>query len=160
MMSSIILSLLSLYPSRINNNFLWIDTNFRFIMNFRFMHIQPGRLNMHRVTGQVLWPLLNSPNGLKPFVLKPNLLFHPSPAKSFYFLSIFLYWDQSAECLNMWSCLRSFLCHVVNLACFEFLNKCFKRGIIGKYHITFVSTFVILWGVPSRAPESSSLWIL
>jgi hypothetical protein len=66
----------------------WISTGI--IMNFRFIHIQPGRLNMHSVTGQVLLPLLNSPNGLKPSVLKPNLMFLASLAKSLYFISIFL----------------------------------------------------------------------
>jgi hypothetical protein len=136
----------------------WISTGI--IMNFRFMHIQPGRLNIHSVTGQVLWPLLNSPNGLKPSVLKPNLMFLASPAKCFYFLSIFLHWDPSAGCLSMWSCLQSLLCHVTNLAFYLFLNRRFKRGIIGKYHITFAGTFVILGGVPSRAPGSSSLRIL
>jgi hypothetical protein len=30
----------------------WISTSI--IMNFRFIHIQPGRLNMHSVTCQVL----------------------------------------------------------------------------------------------------------
>jgi hypothetical protein len=60
----------------------------------------------------------------------------------------------------MWSCLRSLLCHVINLAFSLFLNKRFKYGIIGKYHITFTGTFIILGGVPSRAPGSSSLRIL
>jgi hypothetical protein len=34
------------------------------------------------------------------------------------------------------STLRSFLCHHNNFACSLFLNKGFKCGIIGAYHIT------------------------
>jgi hypothetical protein len=45
------------------------------IMNFHFMHIHGGRLNIHKATGQVIWPLLNSPNGLNPSVFKPNRMF-------------------------------------------------------------------------------------
>jgi hypothetical protein len=48
----------------------------------------------------------------------------------------------------------------MSLAFSLFLNKRFKRGIIGKYHITFAGTFIILGGVPSGAPGSSSLQII
>ena len=42
--------------------------------------------------------------------------------------------------LNVESFLRSFLCHRINLALFLFLNRRFKRGIIGEYHMTFAGT--------------------
>jgi hypothetical protein len=41
----------------------------------------------------------------------------------------------------MWSYLWCSLCHVINSSFALFLNKCFKHGIIGKYHITFARTF-------------------
>ena len=41
------------------------------MMNFRFMHSHGGRLYMHRVTGQVLCPLLISPKGFKPSQTEP-----------------------------------------------------------------------------------------
>ena len=85
------------------------------MMNFRFMHSHGGRMYMHRVTGQVLCPLLISPKGFMPSVLKSNLMFLASKAKSVYVLSIFLHCDPSA------------LCHRINLALSLFLNRRFKR---------------------------------
>jgi len=90
------------------------------MMNFRLMHSHGGRLYMHRVTGQVLCPLLISPKGFMLSVLKPNLMFLASKAKSVYVLSIFLHCDPSAGCLNIESCLCSPLCHHINLALFFF----------------------------------------
>ena len=110
------------------------------MMNFHFMHSHGGRLYMHRVTGQVLCPLLISPKGFMPSVLKPNLMFLASKAKSVYVLSNFLHCDPSAGCLNIESCLRSSLCHRINLAFSLFLNKYFKHGIIGEYHMTLAGT--------------------
>src|SRR5688572_32209679 len=125
-------------------------------MNFRFMHSQGGRLNIQRVTGQVLWPLLNSPNGLNPSVLKPNLMFLASLSKSGNVLSVDLHCAPSAGCLTISSSLRSSLCHRINLAFALFLNKRFKCGIIGKYHITFAGT-LFLGDCPSTSPGSSRL---
>src|SRR6185503_3768946 len=76
------------------------------MMNFRFMHSHGGRLYMHRVTGQVLCPLLISPKGFMPSVFKPNLMFLATKLKLVYVLSIFLHCDPSARCLNIESCLR------------------------------------------------------
>ncbi|PUZ56674.1 hypothetical protein GQ55_5G346500 [Panicum hallii var. hallii] len=61
------------------------------IMNFRFIHSQEGRLYIQSVTGQVLWPLLCSPKGFMPSVLKPNLTFLASSAKVGNVLSTFLH---------------------------------------------------------------------
>ena len=120
------------------------------MMNFRFMHSHGGRLYMHRVTGQVLCPLLISPKRFMPSILKPNLMFLASQAKSVYVLSIFLHCDPSAGCLNIESCLRSSLCHRINLAFSLFLNKCFKRGIIGEYHMILAGTLF-----RGRSPSTS-----
>ena len=108
------------------------------MMNFRFMQSLGGRLYIQRVTGQVLWPLLISPKGFMPSVLKPNLMFLASKSNSGYVLSIFLHYDPSAGCLNIESFLRSSLCHRINLALSLFLR--FKCGIIGEYHMTFAGT--------------------
>ena len=120
----------------------WMRTGI--IMNVRFMHIQGGRLYIHRVTGQVLRLLLCSPKGLMPSALKANHTFLASPANSsLYFLSIFLHRDPSAGTLNFPSFLRSSLCHRINLACSSFLNRGFNRGIIGAYHITLAGIFFL-----------------
>src|SRR6185503_18073352 len=110
------------------------------MMNFRFMQSHGGRLYRQRVTGQVLWPLLISPKGFMPAILKPNLMFLASKSNSGYVLSIFLHCDPSAGCLNIESFLHSSLCHRINLALSLFLNRRFKRCIIGEYHMTFAGT--------------------
>ena len=124
------------------------------IINFRFIHNQGGRLYIQSVTGQILWPLLCSPKGFMPSVLKPNLIFLTSFAKFGNVLSTFLYCDPSAGCLNILSCLCSSLCHRINLAFVLFMNKRFRRGIRGKYHITLAGT-LFLTRIPSTSPGSS-----
>src|SRR4051812_19514621 len=120
----------------------WMRTGI--IMNFLFMHIQGGRLYIHRVIGQVLGLLLCSPKGLMPSALKANHTFLGSFANSSqYFLLIFLHCDPSAGALNFPSFLWSSLCHRIDLACFPFLNRRFNRGIIGAYHITFAGTLFL-----------------
>ena len=109
---------------------------------------------MHRVTGQMLLLELCSPKGFRPFVLRPNLKFLASPAKSLNSLSMFLHCVPSAGCLNIPSDLCSSLCHRNNLACSLFLNKRFSRGIIGAYHITLAET-LLRGGSPSSSPGSS-----
>jgi hypothetical protein len=52
------------------------------MMNFCFMQSHGGRLYIHRVTGQVLWLLLISLKPFMPSVLKVNLMFLASSAKS------------------------------------------------------------------------------
>jgi hypothetical protein len=121
----------------------WISTGI--MMYFRFMHSQERRLNIHIVTGHVLWLLPHLPNGFIPFVLKPNLIFLVFLSKSRNSLSTFLHWDPFAWCLSIRSCLRSSLCYRINLPCALFLNKRFKHGIIGKYHITLVGNFFLSW---------------
>ena len=123
-------------------------------MNFRFIHNQGGRLYIQSVTGQVLWPLLCSPKGFMPSVLKPNLIFLASFANVGNVLSTFFHCDPSAGCLNILSCLRSSLCHRFNLAFVLFMNKHFRRGIRGKYHITLAGT-LFLTRIPSTSPGSS-----
>jgi len=100
------------------------------MMNFHFKQSHGGRLYIHIVTGQVLCLLLISPKGFMPSILKANLMFLASSAKSLQVLSIFLHWEPSGGCLNIVSCLRSSLCHRISLACSLFLNRCFKRGIM------------------------------
>ena len=136
---------------------------------FRYIRLLPGQqqqlyfdqFSRHRtyfdqIPRQVLCPLLISPKGFMPSVLKPNLMFLASKAKSVYVLSIFLYCDRSAGCLNIESCLRSSLCHRINLAFSLFLNRCFKRGIIGEYHMTFTGT-LFRGCSPSTSTRSSFL---
>src|SRR6185503_5275576 len=99
---------------------------------------------------------LISPKGFMPSVLKPNFMFLESKSNSGYVLSIFLHCDPSAGCLNIESFLCSSLCHRINLALSLFLNRCFKCGIIGKYHMTFAGT-LFQGGFPSTSPGSSFL---
>src|SRR5664279_2042288 len=89
-----------------------------------------------------------------PSVLRPNLKFLASSAKTGNSLSIFLHYDPSAGCLNIATFLRSSLCHRNNLACSLFWNKRFNRGIIGAYHITLAGT-LFLGRSPSTSPGSS-----
>ena len=98
---------------------------------------------MHKVTSQVLWPLLISPKRFMPFVLKPNLMFLASKTKSVYVLSIFLHCDPSVGCLNIESCLHSSLCHRISLAFPLFVNKHLKCAIIGEYYITLAGTLFL-----------------
>jgi len=128
------------------------------MMNFRFMHSHGGRLYMHRVTGQVLCPLLISPKGFMPSVFKPNLMFLATKVKLVYVLSIFLHCDPSARCLNIESCLRFSLCHRINLALSLFLNRRFRRGIIGEYHMTLAGT--LFQGCSPSTSQGSSFRIL
>ena len=114
------------------------------ISGFSFIHNQGGMLYIQSVRGQVLWPLLCSPKGFMPSVLKSNLIFLASFANVGNILSTFLHCDPSAGCLNILSCLCSSLCHRINFAFVLFMNKCFRRGIKGKYHITFASTLFLI----------------
>src|SRR5688572_29725346 len=81
-----------------------------------------------------------------------------SLSKSGNVLSIDLHCAPSAGCLSISSSLRFSLCHRINLAFALFLNKCFKHGIIGKYHITFTGT-LFLGGCPLTSPGSSCLML-
>src|SRR4026207_2348198 len=105
-----------------------------------------------------------------PSVLKPNLMFLASKSNLGYVLSIFLHCDPSAGCLNIESFLRSSLCHRINLVLSLFLNRYFKCGIIGEYHMTFAGTLfrggcpgreflrtLFRGGCPSTSPGSSFL---
>ena len=91
---------------------------------------------------------------IMPSVLKPNLIFLASFANVGNALSTFLHYDPSAGCLNILSCLRSSLCHRINLAFILFMNKRFRCGIRGKYHITLAGT-LFLTRIPSTSPGSS-----
>jgi len=86
----------------------------------------------------VLCLLLYLPKRFIPSLIKPNIKFLVLYAKSWNSLLILLHRDPSVACLNILSCLWSSLCHHINLACALFLNKYFKYGIIGKYHITIL----------------------
>ena len=69
-------------------------------------------------------------------------------------LSAFLHCAPSAGCLNILSCLCSSLCHCINFALVLFMNKYFRGGIRGKYHITFAGTLFLI-RIPSTSPGSS-----
>src|SRR5438128_1963047 len=87
-----------------------------------------------------------SPKGFIPSVLSPNLMFLTSFAKSGYVLSTFLHYDPSAGCLSIVSSLSLLraLCHCINWVCALFAKYRFKRGIMGKYHITLVGGSLLL----------------
>ena len=73
-----------------------------------------------------MWPLIILPKGFVPSIRKSNLMFFTSFTKSLYVLSIFLHCNPSVGCFNIGSCLRSSLCHHINLAFSLFLNRHFK----------------------------------
>ena len=126
------------------------------IISLRFIHNQGGRLQIHRVTCQVPWLLLCSPKGFIPSVLKANLKFLASFANSGNSLLIALHCDPSAGCLNILSTLRSSLCHRNNFAWSLFLNRRFKHGIIGAYHIILAG--ISLWDVRPRHHQGHLAW--
>src|ERR1041385_1260143 len=111
-------------------------------MYFFFMHFKGGRLYMHTNTGQVLCVLLWPPNGLTPSALTPILRFLGSSPKSGYSRS------NAVHCLPSEGCLStsSFSGSGFGSSSFSFASSgstkylC-KRGVIGKYHTTFLGTF-------------------
>src|ERR1041384_1280300 len=121
-------------------------------MYFFFMHFQGGRLYMHTHTGQVLCVLLWLLNGLTPSALKPSLRFLGSFPKSGNSRSKAIHWLPFEGCLSMstfsGSGFRSssfsfFLsaCHVMSFASSGSMKYLCRRGVIGKYHTTFLGTF-------------------
>ena len=115
---------------------------------------------MHRVISQVLWLPLCFLKGLKLSILKANLKFLASSANSRNSLSIALHWAPSVGCLSILSTLRSSLCHRNNFALSLLLNKRFKRGIIGAYHMTLAEIFFLLGRSSSSTSSGSSRLIL
>src|ERR1044072_5504343 len=114
------------------------------------MHFQGGRLYMHTHTDQVLCVLLWPLNGLTPSALKPSLRFLGSSPKSGYSRSNAVHWLPSEGCLSMstfsgsgfGSSFFSFFlsaCHVMSFA--SSTKYLCRRGVIGKYHTTFLGTF-------------------
>ena len=111
------------------------------MMNFCFMQSHGGRLYIQRVTGQVLCPLLISPKGfMHPYSNRTLCFSHPNQIQGTFYLFF----------------LRSSLCHRINLALSLFLNRCFKCGIIGEYHMTLAGTLFRGFS-PSTSPGSSFL---
>jgi hypothetical protein len=125
------------------------------IMNFHFMHNHGRRWQIHRVIGQVLWLLLCLSKGFMPSILQANLKFLAWSANFRNSLLIALHWDPLAGCLNISSTLQSSLFHRSNFACSLFLNKYFKRGIIGAYHIT-LARILFLRRLPSPSTSLGS----
>ena len=94
------------------------------------LHTQPGRKVVYTECHRPgTMPLLCSPKGFMSSVLKPNLIFLASFANVGNVMSTFVHCDPSAGCLNILYCLRSSLCHRINLAFILFMNKRFRRGI-------------------------------
>ena len=89
-------------------------------------------------------------------VLIANLKFLASSTNFGNFLSIALHQDPLVGCLNILSTLQSSLCHCSNFTGCLFLNKRFKCGIIGAYHITLVGTLFLGFS-PSKSLGSSCL---
>lgn len=108
------------------------------IIYFCFKHNQRSRLYIHRVTYQVLLPLLYSLKGFILVALKPNHTFYVSSTNSRNVMSTFCHFKPSMGCLNIASTLRYSLCNFIILACSLVQNKCFKHGIVGNYHMTLV----------------------
>src|ERR1041385_7364185 len=121
-------------------------------MYFFFMHFQGGRLCMHKNTGQVLCVLLWPPNRLTPSALTKISRFLGSFPKSRFLRSNAVHWLPSEGCLSMSSFSGSgfgsssfsfFLsvCQVMIFASSGSTKYLCRRGVIGKYHTTFVGTF-------------------
>src|SRR3954466_14230116 len=121
-------------------------------MYFFFMHFQGGRLYMHNHKGQVLCVLIWPLNGLTPSALKPILRFLGSFTKSGYSRSNAVHCVPSDGCLSMFtfsgsgfgsSSFSFFLsvCHVMSFASSGSTKYLCRRGVIEKYHTTFLGTF-------------------
>src|SRR4051812_41423332 len=111
---------------------------------------------MHTHTGQVLCVLLWTLNGLTPSALKPSLRFLGSFLKSGYSRSNAVHWLPFEGCLSMSTIFGSgfgsssfsfFLsaCHVMSFASSGSMKYLYRRGVIGKYHTTFLGTFFPLF---------------
>src|ERR1041385_8961405 len=135
-------------------------------MYFFFMHFQAGSLYMHKNTGQVLCVLLWPPNGLTPSALTPILRFLGSFPKSGYSRSNPVHWLPSEGCLNMSSFSGSgfgsssfsfFLsaCQVMSFASSGSTKYLCRRGVIGKYHTTFLGTFFPLFARSCLLPRKT-----
>ena len=109
-----------------------------------FIHSHGGMLYIQRVTGQVLCLLLTILKGFTASVLNPNLMFLISLAKVLYLELIALHCEPSAGCISFSSTKQSLACHLISLAVSAFANHLFKRGIIGKYHTTFLGGLLFL----------------
>src|SRR3954465_15481973 len=107
---------------------------------------------MHTHTGQVLYVLLWPLNGFTPSTLIPSLRFLGSFPKSGYSRSNAVHWLQSEGCLSMSSFFGSrfgsssfsfFLsaCQVMSFSSSGSTKYLRRRGVIGKYHTTFLGTF-------------------
>src|SRR5664279_5143756 len=119
-------------------------------MYFLFMHHHGGRLYIHTNTGQVLCVLLWWPNGLSPSVLTPNLMFLGSVPKLWYSASNAFHWLASEGCVSStFSFLFgsfstvSFLsaCQHMSFASLRSAKYRCRRGMRGKYHMTFRGAF-------------------
>ena len=119
---------------------------------FRYIHLLLGQQQQlyfdqfprHRTyfdqfPRQVLCPLLISPKGFMPSVLKLNLMFLASKAKSVYVLSIFLHYDPSAQCLNIESCLRVLLWYT---AWWVLMSDGRCQGLVGQFGLVCGPSFV------------------
>ena len=116
------------------------------------MHFQGGRLYIHTNMGQVLCVLLWPLNGLSPLALTPSLRFLGSFPNSGYSRSNVVHWLASEGCLSISSFYGSgsgsssnsfFLsaCQSMSFASSGSMKYLCRRGVIGKYHTTFLGTF-------------------
>jgi hypothetical protein len=98
------------------------------------------------LTGQVLYGFIISSKGFIPSILKANLIFLGSLQNSGWLrLKVFHCWA-SVGCQSFPSflCPSGAPCQMMSLASLALENRCFKRSITGRYHITRARIFLSL----------------
>jgi hypothetical protein len=111
---------------------------------FCLWHNHGGRLYMHKITSQVLCGFLISLNEFIPLVLRPNLIFLRLLEKSSSWLrSKYFHCLPSAGC-QIFPSLFLWTWQSKCWASLALENTCFKRSMIGRYHITRAGTFLSL----------------
>jgi hypothetical protein len=117
------------------------------VVNRRYFHLwhnHGGRLYMHIITGQVLCGFIISLKGFIPSVLRPNLIFlGPLEKSSSWLRSKYFHYLPSARC-QIFPSLFHWTCQNKSWASLALENIRFKRSMIGRYHITWVGTFLSL----------------
>jgi uncharacterized membrane protein len=110
------------------------------IIYFCLLHNQGGRFRIVSTIGHVLCMLLFM-NGFMPSVLNVILIFLGLMTNSGFRKSVFHHCVALVGCLIIsTACLYFCLYHRNNSDFFLFANRCFKRGMIGKYQNTFLGS--------------------
>jgi hypothetical protein len=115
------------------------------IIYFFLLPNQGGRFKIVSIIGHVLCVLLFK-NVFMPSLLIVILIFLGSMTNSGFHESMFCHSVASARCLIILaSCLCFSFCHHNNFDSFLFGNHRFKRGMIGRYQITFLGPPFLLF---------------